>query len=66
MALGPLLAVPLAYVPDVTPKFLGINFHIDGIMVAGYTMALVWLLFAVLAWFAFEEPLHRLKQLQEE
>lgn len=52
MACGPLLALPLSYLPKTA---LG-PVNIDPITAGGWVMGLLWLLFLVLTLFFFAEP----------
>ncbi len=52
MALGPLLAVPMARVPTVQLGFITFN----SITAGAYVMSLIWLVFLAVTIFCFEEP----------
>ncbi|CAL5227554.1 g10545 [Coccomyxa viridis] len=61
MALGPLLSLPLSLFP--TRHFAGLTF--DHITMGGWIMNIAWLIFAVWAWVAFEDPLKVQKKRDE-
>lgn len=57
MALGPLLALPLSHVPDLS--FAGVSFN--SITMGGWVMTGAWLLFLAVAAAFFEDPLDRVR-----
>ena len=52
MACGPLLALPLSYLPKTSVGPISI----DPVTAGGWVMGLLWLLFLVLTLFFFAEP----------
>ena len=52
MACGPLLALPLSYLPETS---LG-SLRIDPVTAGGWLMGLLWLIFLVLTLLFFAEP----------
>ena len=55
MACGPLLALPLSYLPHTSVGPISI----DPVTAGGWFMGLLWLLFLVLTLFFFAEPKSR-------